>query len=161
MNALLALLRKTRWFGPKLTTDASKRAAIREMYAGYRESFAGATEIEAEDLSQRIEAGTRVVLIDVRGDKERQVSVIPGALTPEAFEAEQPEGLAVAYCTIGARSGAYAAKNVERGVHNLAGGILAWTHVGGALTAGDEPTQRVHVYGRPWALSADSYEDIW
>ena len=63
-----------------------------------------------------------------------EVSRIPGSLTTAQFEAQKAELLAagkkevVAYCTIGYRSSAYAAKLREQGfdAKNLEGSIVRW-----------------------------------
>ena len=52
----------------------------------------------------------RVVVVDVREAAETAVSMIPGAVTKEQFEAEAEryaQHTVVAYCTIGYRSGKY------------------------------------------------------
>lgn len=71
----------------------------------------------------------------------------------------------VVYCTVGYRSGRYAEGLRRRGVdaYNLAGGILAWTHHGGALEkpGGGESTRAVHVFARKWDLAAHAYESTY
>ena len=106
------------------------------------------------------------MLVDVRPLAEREVSMIPGAVLAETVEANLGSYTGrpiVAYCTIGARSGLWARKFSRRGldVSNLRGGILAWTHIGGALVDADGLTTRVHVYGASWDLAADGYEAVW
>ena len=79
-----------------------------------------------------------LVVVDVRTEAERAVSVIKGAVTKEQYEAdvngEYVGKKIVAYCTIGYRSGKYVEKLIkDKGVdaYNLRGSILAWTHAGG------------------------------
>eukprot|EP00898_Chlorokybus_atmophyticus_P002204 jgi/Chlat1/2985/Chrsp2S08917 len=97
-----------------------------------------------------------------------QVSVIPGALHKEEFEAKKDsykEGIIVLYCTIGLRSGKYAAALRAQGfdARNLKGSILSWTHEGGELEepGTHAPTKRVHTYGEKWALAAEGYEPVY
>ena len=92
--------------------------------------------------------------------------MIPGAISRDDFDADRARyagSRIVAYCTIGARSGEFAAEIQQQGwkVRNLEGSILAWTHAGGELVGPDGPTKKVHVYGRRWNLAADGYEAVW
>ncbi len=146
-------------------SDADKAARIAKMYADYSKKFPEVSGISAEEL-QRTEQERKVVLVDVRTPEEQAISMLPGAVTQEEFEArldDYRDSLVVAYCTIGARSGEYAAKLAAEGleVRNLEGSILAWTHAGGELEGPDGPTRKVHVYGRRWNLAADGYEAVW
>lgn len=71
----------------------------------------------------------------------------------------------VVYCTVGYRSGRYAEALRRQGkdAYNLAGGILAWTHHGGALEepGGAGSTRAVHVFARKWDLAASAYESTY
>ena len=95
------------------------------------------------------------------------VSALAGAVSPEEFLAQidvHRGRRVVAYCTLGVRSGAWAAERCADGlqVENLAGGLLAWTHAGGALvTPEGAPTVRLHVYGPTWNLVHHAYEGVW
>lgn len=127
-------------------------------------SLRAVDEITAETLQQKLD---QVVLIDVRDQRERQVSVIPGAITQEQFE-QQAEDLAektlVAYCTAGYRSGAFAAERTKHGQPclSLKGGILAWCHQNRPLVKPDgQPTYEVHVHGRMWNLVDAPYRGVW
>jgi rhodanese-related sulfurtransferase len=140
-----------------------KAAQVEQMYADYKKGFAQVEGITARELR---DLRDEVVLVDVRTPKEQAVSMIPGAITRDEFDADRARyagSRVVAYCTIGARSGEFAAELHEQGwkVRNLEGSILAWTHVGGDLVGPDGPTNRVHVYGRRWNLAADEYEPVW
>ncbi|MCO4774326.1 MAG: rhodanese-like domain-containing protein [Deltaproteobacteria bacterium] len=160
----MSVLFGTRWFSARPTEDAARLEAVDEMYEVYRRAFAAVPEVRAEELKQRLEEGQRVVLVDVRGAEERAVSMLPGALSVEEYEAAAAPGDAVVvYCTIGARSGNYALELMERGVdvENLVGSVLAWTHVGGELVGEGGATKRVHVYGAQWDLAANGYEAVW
>jgi adenylyltransferase/sulfurtransferase len=95
-------------------------------------------QITVEELSARMAAGERLVLLDVRQPWEHETAALPGSvlipldeLTSRADELEVPEGAAVvAYCHHGVRS-LSAAAILERlghpGVMSLRGGIDAWS----------------------------------
>jgi sodium/bile acid cotransporter 7 len=118
-------------------------------------------EVDAGELLSKYHQNPRnLVVVDVRTEAERAVSVIKGAVTKEQYEAdvngEYVGKKVVAYCTIGYRSGKYVEKLIkDKGVdaYNLRGSILAWTHAGGPLeTADGTPTNVVHTWGKAWAL---------
>jgi len=145
-------------------SDAEEVVRIREMYGGYRKDFPDVPGITAEELLKL--SPQDVVLVDVREPEEQQVSMIPGAITAEEFESDPEKyrgSLIVAYCTIGARSGRYAAKLIDDGfdARNLEGSILSWTHAGGSLVGPAGPTKEVHVYGPTWSLAAEGYHAVW
>lgn len=130
------------------------------------------------------------VLIDVRPEAERAVSIIPGALTIEEFESrylqqsqdqagtnpepvggnyqppsiQQTSPIPVAYCTAGFRSGQYA-KRLNRQGHvclNLKGGLLSWCEQGLPLCKPEgESTVDVHVYAKIWNLVPAPYRGVW
>jgi adenylyltransferase/sulfurtransferase len=95
-----------------------------------------ALEITPRELADRIAAGTRPVLIDVREPREWELARIEGArLVPlGTLEAAIPSldrtSDIVVYCKSGARS-ANAAKQLRAAgftrVRNLAGGIRRWS----------------------------------
>jgi sodium/bile acid cotransporter 7 len=145
--------------------DAAKLARIEAYYAKYRRKFPDVEEISAEELVRRL-GEDDLVLVDVRTQPEREVSMLPGAITSEELEAD-PERYAgktlVTYCTAGYRSGLFARKLDEKGweVLNLKGSLLSWSHTGEPLEHDGEPTRRVHTYGPDWDLLAEGYEAIW
>lgn len=148
-------------------TEAGRRLALERMVAEVRADYPDVATISAAKLREALPSGD-FVLVDVRTRKERKVSTLPGAISAEDFRKRLAEltsdgKTVVAYCTIGARSSAYARKMGKRGVEvlNLEGSVLAWTHAGGEFTAGSGTTRRVHVYGRRWNLAADGYETVW
>lgn len=147
-------------------SDTEKERLIDEMYGGYREEFAEVEEIGAEELARLLEDES-VVLVDVREDRERAVSMIAGAISTREFE-ERMDELAgrpiVLHCTIGYRSGKYAQDLEEKGIHarNLAGSILSWVHAGQPVVdAQGVETKRVHVYGETWDLLPAGYTSVW
>ena len=147
------------------TSQDDRRRALEGMVAQVSRRFPDVGTITATSLSERVPTGD-VVLVDVRSPAERAVSILPGAITPEELDErldELGDRTVVAYCTVGARSSAYARRMGKRGVAvlNLEGSLLAWTHAGGELADGSSPTNRVHVFGRKWNLAADGYEGVW
>jgi rhodanese-related sulfurtransferase len=105
-------------------------------------------------------------MVDVRTGPERAVSMIPGAVSKEVFEAhleEYAKGPILVYCTAGCRSGSYARELREQGLYafNLRGGVLAWALNGGPFVDPDaEPTRRVHVYGERRNVLPPDYEAV-
>ncbi len=149
-----------------MRSSEEKVARIDEMYAGYREDFPEVAEVDVAELRRDLAGESPPVLVDVRTDEERAVSIIPGAISREEFESRREELTGrpvVTYCTIGYRSGLYADELSRQGwdVHNLRGSILSWTHEGGELEDAAGSTRRVHVYGRRWNLVADGFEAVW
>ncbi|MBL7649602.1 MAG: rhodanese-like domain-containing protein [Candidatus Hydrogenedentes bacterium] len=152
--------------GPTPATNATPLEQIETMYAGYRKDFLEVKEIAPQGVAD-LQKSKGVVLVDVRTAEEQAVSMIPGAITAEAFAAAEEtyrDKTVVTYCTIGARSGVYADELRQKGfdVFNLKGSLLAWTHAGLPLEDSEgRDTKRVHVYGKTWDLAADGYEAVW
>ena len=136
------------------------------MYLDYALSFEGLPSVTPEVLMAE-KSAMNPVIVDVRGAEEWGVSRIPGAITIDDFEsnnAQYRDRKIVVYCTIGARSGRVGMSLMKRGfdVSNLRGSLLAWTWASGDLVdAQGAATQRVHVYGRQWAITAPGYEAVW
>ena len=91
------------------------------------------------------------------------------------FEKEQDDGketIVVCYCTIGYRSQKKVqelSKRLARSrpdvkAYNLSGSIVAWTHETDAPKLLDpktgKETNRVHTYGKTWALQSVEYESV-
>ena len=148
-------------------SESERRAAMLRMVEAIKTDYPDVPTISAVALRAALPSED-ILLVDVRTDEERRVSTLPGAISAKDFEARLAEltgegRTVVAYCTIGARSSAYARKMAGRGVDmlNLEGSVLAWTHAGGEFTTGTGATRRLHVYGRRWNLAADGYETVW
>lgn len=144
--------------------DSARKERVGEMYQHYRaEAFPEAPEVTPDQLTAWIEAGD-TVLVDVREPKERAVSILPGAIDQEEFEARKEElrgRRIVTYCTIGYRSGLYSAKLQQEGIdsYNLIGSVLGWAHAGQDFVDPEgNATRRVHVYGPDWDLLPEGYE---
>ncbi|WP_236695964.1 rhodanese-like domain-containing protein [Rhodopirellula islandica] len=105
------------------------------------------------------------VVVDVRSEKETQVSVIPGAITKAMYEKDAAKyrgRLVIPYCTVGGRSGAYAKQLVGKGVKvkNYKGSILKWVDAGLPLvTLEGESTNRVHTYSDRYKIPS-KYEQV-
>ena len=148
-------------------SEVGRRAVMSRMVEAIKDDYPDVATIAAAALRDALPSGD-IVLVDVRTEEERGVSILPGAISAKVFESRLSEltgdgRTVVAYCTIGARSSAYVREMGKRGVDmlNLEGSVLAWTHAGGEFQAGGSPTKRLHVYGRRWNLAADGYETIW
>lgn len=148
-------------------SDLWKQQQIETMYADYAREFSEVESISVEEL-KTLRQQEPVVLVDVRSPEERAVSTIPGSISVTEFEANldrYSNSPIVVYCTIGYRSGKYAAKLLQQKdlkIFNLKGSILSWSHKGGELIdqAGTK-TKKIHVLGQKWQLTAKKYRAIW
>lgn len=146
-------------------SDSEKRAKIETMYRDYKKHFADVQDIAPVAAMELLKTGT-AVFVDVRAEKEQEVSMLPGAITEQEF-LNHPERyrdkVIIGYCTISYRSGKLAGKLKARGVVmlNLRGGLLAWIHDGGKVYNRNGETRRIHVYGRKWNLGPKDYEAVW
>jgi len=147
-------------------SDAGRHARVIEMADGYTHAWPHLPRVDAAAL--RAGALDNPMLVDCRKTSEQAVSRLPGAVVRDDFEAQRdadPQRFAgrpvVIYCTIGYRSGRYAAALRKQGIdaYNLHGGVLDWAHDGGAfLTPEGADTRDVHVYGRQWSLLPADYD---
>lgn len=128
---------------------AEEAREAERLYERHR-AFAGrAPEVTAALLKEWLRGGEEVALVDVREPEERRVSMLAGAVPREEFRGAKAGAKVVAYCTIGVRSGRYAARLLRREgaeVYNLRGGILAGVAEGLPLVEGGSgrETKRVH-----------------
>lgn len=122
------------------------------------------------------EAPPPLVLVDARSAPERDVSMIPGAVSLGEFEQDifkklPPDATVVVYCTIGYRSGVSARRLGEK--HGLEGrrrnldGIVSYTHAVGdnpdesiqlVNSETGERTDVVHIFGRTWDCVHPNYK---
>ena len=97
----------------------------------------GIDEIRPEDARDRLAESDAPVLIDVRTDRERATSYIPGSVHLPMAEvetrltevAQDPNRPVITYCATGARSLRILPTLAELGYENavsMAGGIVAW-----------------------------------
>jgi rhodanese-related sulfurtransferase len=99
------------------------------------------SEIEAPELLSMV-TQSKVLLVDVRNDDEVERGIIAGAMhiqlsmLPLQYEKLNKADTVIFYCHSGIRSAHAAdfavAKGI-RGVHNLVGGVVAWTKAGYSL----------------------------
>lgn len=151
-----------------LESETDKQNAIATMYREFSQEFPQVEGITVEQLQQLQQQENNLVLVDVRTPQEREISIIPGAITKKEFEANldrynDGKTTVIAYCTIGYRSGKYADSWRKKGINilNLEGSLLAWSHVRGQLINDSGWTNKVHVFGRQWQLTADRYQAVW
>jgi sodium/bile acid cotransporter 7 len=151
-------------WGRNAMTEKEKSDLVQKLYENYKKDFPTVEDISPV-AAQALAARVGVIFIDVRTPEEQSVSMLPGAVTEEAVS-KNPSLLqgktAVAYCTIGYRSGLYAEKMAKQGIRvlNLSGGILAWVFSGGKVYHDGRETKRVHVYGEKWDYLPDGYEPV-
>ena len=142
--------------------DVALDQRIEALVADVEERVGDVPVIRAEALRLALSGAAPPVLLDVRTEEERAVSVIPGAVFDADALASGAE--VIVYCTVGLRSGDVARQLRERGINalNLRGGILAWLAAGGTLVdAQGAPTQKVHVYGRRWNAVPAGFVAVW
>lgn len=165
---VLFLVAPPGWAGEPAGAAVDTAARVQRMYEAYRDrDFPGVPELDVE-RARTLAESTRVIWLDVRSARERRVSMLRGAIDRDTFERlgdDGPRLPVVVYCTVGYRSGRATGELRARGIeaYNLAGGVLAWIHAGGALVDGrtGEDTHRVHVYGRRWNLVPKDWRAVW
>ncbi|MEO1528542.1 MAG: rhodanese-like domain-containing protein [Planctomycetota bacterium] len=120
--------------------------------------------IETRELERLLDSDD-VVLVDVRSEAERSVSMIPGAVSKEQFEDEADQyrdRTIVPYCTVGGRALLYARKLAKQGFDTRCHreSILGWCDAELPLVdAEGNPTNRVHVVMKPFRVPA-RYEAV-
>lgn len=149
----------------KELSNAEKRQIVYAMYEDYKKSFPDVPDIDPQKAMQLMQSG-QVVFVDDRSSAEREVSMLPGAITPEELSAkvqEYRDKIIVSYCTISYRSAKLTRKLRDQGLnaYNLAGGLLAWVLEGGKVYDAGGESKRIHVYGKRWDYPADGYQAIW
>ena len=157
---VIALLLAVSACAPVAATD--RPARVEQMATGYESQWPEVPQVTAAQY-EAIPDDQRPILVDARSPRERRISMIPGAITPDQLPAQVPARShppVLVYCTIGYRSTKLASELRDQGINaeNLHGGVLAWAHHGGRfVTPEGEPTREVHVYAQPWDLLPDTY----
>ncbi|OQW48200.1 MAG: hypothetical protein A4S09_13910 [Proteobacteria bacterium SG_bin7] len=106
------------------------------------------------------------ILIDVREENERAVSMIPGAVTRVQFEHSRErfrKAKLVFYCTFGNRASEYA-QIVRRDsfiVSNLRGGIIGWVQAGLPLVRNGGAAKKVHTQNKFFSLLVCGYVPVY
>lgn len=151
---------------PPLQDGDAIRKDIEQKYIAIKRRFPDLPEISAEELHDLL-TDDKIIIVDVRTQAERDISIIPGAISKKEFDknaGQYREHTVVTQCTIGYRSGITGKKLAGKGfkVKNLKGGILAWTHAEGPLVdPNGNPTTQVHTYGTDWNLLPPGYQATW
>lgn len=111
------------------------------------------------------------VILDTRKREEFEVSHLPNAIwVGEKFDSEfLPElkmnSKIVVYCTVGIRSERYGESLQKNGfthVRNLYGSIFLWKDAGyKILDINEEPTEKVHVFGKSWSKYLKTGEKVY
>ncbi len=105
------------------------------------------------------------VLVDVRSAEETKVSMLPGAITLQDFEANRDtyrQRTVIPYCTIGGRSDEYSRLLIKQGftVKNYKGSILDWIkHKLPLVDPDGQSTRRVHTYDKRYKVP-EGYEQV-
>lgn len=140
--------------------DATRKQDAEALLSRMESLFPEIPAVTATDLNNLHEQHTQgdisLLLIDVREAEEQATSTLRDALPPAAAEEklatmDEHRAHVVCFCTVGARSGAYARKLQHRfaGAHVLNYSVLRHVWAGGELVAhqGDSATcSRVHVF---------------
>ena len=161
--------------------NARRRAALETTVAKFTDDAVPSMTVREvlNVINNQEENAKRVLFLDCREKEERAVSIIPGASSAEEFEddfeKQQDDGketIVVCYCTIGYRSQKKVQELSKRlaqsrpdvKAYNLSGSIVAWTHETDAPKLLDpktgKETNRVHTYGKTWALQSVEYESV-
>jgi rhodanese-related sulfurtransferase len=128
--------------------------------ARFKAQFPEVTHLEPAELKQMLRDGP-ITLVDVRAPEECDVSMIPGAVRPDALPDPPPPRPIVFYCTAGYRSSLaaiqLAAKAPAAQIFSMVG-ILPWVHEGGEIVDADgRPTRRLHLFSQKWAAWAPAH----
>lgn len=142
-------------------TDDHLKSEAEDMMVGYTSKFVGLPVMKSQQISDIIrENGESIILVDVRTEEERCVSMLPTAISKDSFlsmKEKLPRDICIVpYCTIGHRSGVFGTGLMSEGFENVYNGegIILWTHLensqlvtgpGGSVT-----TDRVHTFGPEW-----------
>jgi rhodanese-related sulfurtransferase len=160
----LCLISTSLMAGEPPLTDQQKNETVQKMYIGYKKKFPKIADISA-DKAMKLAERKQIIFVDARRPDEQAVSMLPDAITRDMLLKDPTliQGkTAVAYCTIGYRSGVWAEKMAQRGIHiiNLAGGILAWVHAGGKVYGTQGETKKIHVFGKSWDLAPKGFDTV-
>ncbi len=119
--------------------------------------------IYAAQLSDSLQAGKNIILLDAREQEEYNVSHLPGALyigyeniNRQLLQRLPKNKIIVVYCSVGVRSERIGEKLLDAGftnVYNLYGGIFDWINNGYVVyDKQNQPTGKVHPYNEKWGV---------
>ncbi len=127
--------------------------------------FPGAGDLTVEELVALDKKAENLIFVDVRSDREQQVSMIPGSVTLSDYN-KHPDryknSTVIAYSTIGRRSGIFVQKlsAQKKPAYNLKGGLLAWIHAGRAITSEIGRTNKIVVPSGEQGLLPAGYKAV-
>jgi rhodanese-related sulfurtransferase len=143
--------------------QVSHEAQIDKKYTDYQRTLGlSVPEINLSDF-EKVVKESDTILVDVREPEERQISIIPSAISIDDFNQKLTKGeitdnfTVIAYCTIGVRSALFVDQILKKTkiskIYNFRGSILLWCHSHPVVNPKDnQPTHNIHVYGPDWAL---------
>jgi len=139
---------------------------VRAMGKTIASSYSEVPQLSIADYQKWRDEKKDHILVDVRTKEEREVSMIPGAISTGDFELIRQNAKisrVVAYCTVGKRSSDYAKSLRKSGIdaYNLQESILGWAHAQGPLENAKGNTKKVHVYSKTWDLLPQNYEGVY
>jgi len=150
----------------RIEKDEIKKEKVIKMYEGYKKRFFPKIKSITVKEFLALKKKGNAILVDNRSEKERNVSMIPSAISQKEFE-RQKENIRnkkiIVYCTVGFRSGKYSQHLFKKGfnAYNLKGGVLLWAHSNQKFTNDNGETIRVHVYGKKWSLLPEGYQAVY
>lgn len=146
-------------------SDSSEQD-IRELLTAYNKM--SVPYISVQTLRMEYEDYT---ILDTRKKEEFEVSHLPGAIwAGEKFDLKllpelNKDSKIVVYCTVGIRSEGYGEKMLKEGftnVQNLYGSIFYWKDAGyEVFDLNEEPTEKVHVFGKIWSKYLKTGEKVY
>ena len=160
MSSLLGLLS---CLSPNSVKDKQKTVEV--MATQISAKFKAVEHISIEEF-KKLQRDSTVILVDVRPENERKVSVLPNSISKEEFLDKKEQfrnKKIVSYCTIGYRSAEFTKVLKEKNFQafNLKGGLLSWAHQGGLFEINGSPTKRAHVYEEAWNFLPKGYQGVW
>lgn len=145
------------------TEESTNKMKVEVIYQEIKNSYKDVPEITISNLKKIPK--DNLIIVDVREDAERAISIIPGAINLTHFKKVViKRKTVVAYCTIGYRSAEFVRSLRKKGIKafNLEGSILGWVHANELVVNPEGKTiNRVHVYGQRWNLLPLHYEGTW
>lgn len=146
-------------------------ANLRNQYPGVKNADPGELSKVIVSQSEQINASEKPIILDVREQKEFNVSHLPGAqrVSPDISAEELMSQLkdvkdrtVIVYCSVGMRSSRLASrvqsklqKNGAKTVINLSGGIFRWHNEKRPLSRKGKATDVVHPYDSWWGRYVD------
>lgn len=135
-----------------LSSLATDNNSLLKYIKSYQNKFPAAKSLTLPKLP----AKNDYIFVDVRDEKEREVSSLPNSLNYEDWKQVKDSigRIPVFYCTVGYRSSQMSDKWNKDGrtTFNLYGGIIHWINLGGKVIANGKEIRKVHTYSKDWAI---------